>query len=331
MITTRSAALTHFKQLAHECGLNANALVMELGLPVRALTDADLMVPAHLVAQLLEVAAERAREPAFGLRMAALRRLSNLGPLGLLLRDQPTLRQALDTLIARLHLHNEAVMLATEESDHLLFIRCDVLLERDMERAQAIDAAMGTTFRIVQALLGNSWQPQQVRFRRHAPGSTEWYRRVFGPSLQFGCERNEIVCYARDLDVPAPGADPVMAAYAQRLLSHDLGPQASTLDRVRQLVVLLLPRGLCSADVVAQNLGVSRRTIDTHLAAEGTTFKAVVDRTRRELLNCYLREKSHTLSEIAPLLGFSELSALSRWHRHQFGASVTQRLAQPRV
>lgn len=320
----RAASLTYFEQIAADCGLDAHALVVEAGLPARCLREPDLMIPAHLVAHLLELAAERADEPAFGLRMAASRRLSNLGPLGLLLRDQPTLRKALYKLAAHLHMHNEAFSLETVEAGENICIRGDVLLDRDAPRRQAVDAAMGTSFRIVQFFLGDAWRPKLVTFRHRAPRNPSWYRQVFGQAVQFGCEFNEIVCAAQDLDLPNPGADPVMAAYSEVLLGKDLGTQARTSDRVRRLVILLLPRGLCRADVVAQHLGVSRRTVDNHLAAEGTTFKALVDSMRRELLSNYLNENTHTLTDITPLLGFSELSAFSRWHKAQFGDSASR-------
>src|SRR5215468_7915140 len=92
----RSASLTHFADLSAEYGHDARALVAEAGLPRRCLDEPDLMIPAERVGRLLELAAARAGEPAFGLRMAESRRLSNLGPLALLVRDQPTLRQALE-------------------------------------------------------------------------------------------------------------------------------------------------------------------------------------------------------------------------------------------
>lgn len=319
----RAAALTNFEHIAGECGLNAQALLSEVGLPSRSLSDSDLMIPALQVARLLEMAAERAKEPAFGLRMAASRRLSNLGPLGLLLRDQPTLRHALDKLASHMHLHNEAFSIKTVDAGDNICIRGDIILDRDSPRTQAVDAGMGISFRIVQFFLGESWRPKQVNFRHRAPTVVKWYRQVFGQTVHFGSEFNEIVCATRDLDVPNPGADPVMAAYSQRLLGQSLGTKASTSDRVRRLVVLLLPRGMCRADVVAQHLGISRRSVDNHLAAEGTTFKVLVDNMRRELLANYLQEESHALSEIAPLLGFSEPSAFSRWHRAQFGHSAS--------
>jgi AraC-like DNA-binding protein len=164
-----------------------------------------------------------------------------------------------------------------------------------------------------------------VCFRHAAPRNTTWHRKVFGNAIQFSQEFNGIVCNARDLMAANPGADPVMAKYSKRLLEMDTGVHSSMTDRVRKLIVLLLPRGHCHADLVAEHLGVTRRTVHNHLAAENTNFKSLVDGMRKDLLKRYSEEKARPLSEVASLLGFSELSALSRWHKSQFRVSVTQR------
>jgi hypothetical protein len=78
----RSACLTNFADVAARCSLGALALLKEVGLPPRTLEDPDLKVPALAVGQLLVFAAARGGDPAFGLRMAESRRLSNLGYLG---------------------------------------------------------------------------------------------------------------------------------------------------------------------------------------------------------------------------------------------------------
>src|SRR6186997_2875331 len=69
----RSAVLTSFTEVASSCGLNAHALLADTGLPQRCLDEPDLKVPARAVARLLELAAQRGHEPAFGLRLAESR------------------------------------------------------------------------------------------------------------------------------------------------------------------------------------------------------------------------------------------------------------------
>ena len=79
----RSAVLTPFAELAASCGLDARALLVEAGLPPRCLDDPDLKIPARAGRPACwSWPPSAASEPAFGLRLAESRRLSNLGPLG---------------------------------------------------------------------------------------------------------------------------------------------------------------------------------------------------------------------------------------------------------
>jgi AraC-like DNA-binding protein len=116
-----------------------------------------------------------------------------------------------------------------------------------------------------------------------------------------------------------------MARYARALLEPVLHAQATLSDRIRQLVVLLLPRAQCRVEVVAQELGVDRRTVARGLASEGTTFSQLIDDTRRELLQRHLKDRSQSLTDVSVLLGFSSPSAFARWHRQQFGVTARSR------
>jgi len=323
----RSAALTHFTDLAATCGLDARVLVAGVGLPPRCLLDPDLKVPAHLVGRLLETAATQAREPAFGLRLAESRRLSNLGPLALLVRDEPTLRRALETLMHHIHAHNEAVAVQVDEQGGLVVIRTELANDGTGSLRQATELVVGVSCRLLQVLMGASWQPRLVCFTHPAPKSLAVHRRVLGPAVEFGHEFNGIVCNAADLDAPNPGADPVMARYSQKLLASALTHSARFADRVRQLVVLLLPRGLCRVEVVAQHLGVDRRTVHRKLQAEGTSFSALLEAERRALAGRYVDSTDRPLTEVAALLGFTAPSAFSRWYRGSFGDSAVRRRA----
>ena len=325
-IVVRAATLTHFERVAQQCGLDARALLAEARLPARCLDDPDLMLPAHAVMALLELAAARGHEPAFGLRMTAARRLSNLGRLGLLVRDQPTLRHALAALVRHVHVHNEALTVTLEESEGLLVIREETDLQGGAPTRQAVELGMGTTFHVLAIFLGEGWRPRLVSFRHAAPADVRWHQHVFGPAVAFGQPFNGIVCDAAQLAAPNPGADPVMARYTRVLLEAEPGKHPPMSERVRRLAVLLLPRGHCRVEVVARHLGIDRRTVANHLAAEGTTFSALIDGMRADLLQRYLAEGARSLSEVSALLGFSEPSAFSRWHRRLFGAPARDRM-----
>lgn len=316
----RSASLTHFIQAAGECGLDAQALAAAAGLPSRCLDDPDLKIPARGVARLLELAAARAQDPAFALRMVESRRLSNLGPLGLVVRDEPTLRSALVALMRHMHVHNEALAVRVEQNGPLVIVRFELDAGDGGPVSQATELVVGVAFRTLGVFMGASWRPRLVCFSHRAPTSFAAHRRLFGSAVEFGHEFNGFVCTAADLDAPNPGADPVMARYSQRLLEQ-AGGTATITARVRQLIVLLLPRGHCRVETVAQHLGIDRRTVARRLQAEGASFSELVDRVRRELAARYIEERSRSLAEVSALLGFSAPTAFSRWHRIHFGVA----------
>lgn len=319
----RSASLINFTDIAQQCGLDPLILVREVGLPVKCLSDPDLKVDALAVGRLLEMAAEQGREPAFGLRMGESRRLSSLGPLGLLLRDEPTLRHALDAIVRHIRMHNEALVVKIEEADQLVMIREDFVSNVSQAKRQAVELAMVVTYRILSLFMGVAWRPRLVCFSHNAPVNRSAHYRIFGDQVEFGHEFNGMMCNRSDLEQPNPSADPVMVRYAQELIDAKSVSSPTFTHQVRELILLLLPLGQCNAEVVAQHLGCNRRTVTRRLASEETSFHALVNEHRTRMVSQYLQERSRPFAQVSALLGFSAPSAFSRWYRDQFGSRAS--------
>lgn len=316
----RAASLTGFAELARGFRLDPFALAREAGVPAAVLSSPDLKVEGRRVAALLALAAERAGAADFGLRMAETRQPSNLGPVGLIARDQPTLRRAMAVIGHFLWLHNEALSISVEDDGAIGIVRLALAVPgRDLTR-QALELSMGVTVRQMRRLLGSAWRPEAVLMRHDAPRDTAIHARVFGVVPTFSAELDGIVLPRAELDAPLPGADPAMAREAERMLAAQVSARPrATQDWVRELVVLLLPTGACSADRVAAHLGFDRRTLHRRLAAEGTSFTAVHGAARADLAQA-LVTGGRPLAEAADLAGFASASAFTHWFRRHFGA-----------
>ena len=315
----RSASLTNFAAVARDVGLDPVRMLREFHLPPRCLRHPELKVPIESVRRLLEEAAERSGVESFGLRMAETRRLSNLGPLGLLVREQPTLRLAVATLVRHSRALNEALFLTLEESGDVVVLREELIVGGAGAVRQSTELAIGVIFRMLRGLLGPQWKPRRVCFAHEAPADRATHERVFGRNVEFGHAFNGIVFGRADLEAANPGADPGMARFARRLLQQDSMPPGSPVSTaVRGLVVTLLGTGQCTVATVAQHLGVDRRTVHRHLDAEGQTFSAIVEAVRHELAARYLKDRRRTLAEISSMLGFAEPSGFSRWYRRYY-------------
>ncbi|MGO4304952.1 AraC family transcriptional regulator [Cupriavidus sp. RAF12] len=321
----RSASLTNYVDVARAVGLDPHQMLRAARISRDALLDPDIRIPAARVGSLLEASARAGHAEDFGLRLAEQRQFSNLGPLAFVVREEPTLRRALESMVRYMGLQNEALAMRVEDDEGLVVIRLHIFSDEPGTLRQATELAAGVMFRMLSLFLGPAWRPRSICFSHSPPESHATYLRVFGMQALFNQDFDGIVCVASDLEAPLPSYDPVMAQQVRRYLGTLLAQSNTTMDdKVRKLVLALLPGGLCTVDRVAEHLGVDRRTVHRHLAQLGTTYSDIVNEARAGLATRYIENPSRPLSEVATLLGFSSLSAFSRWFGGQFGCSVSK-------
>lgn len=327
---TRSASLDGFAQLVSELGLDPLALVREIGLPPACLNEPDLKISSGKLFALFELAAERSGASDLGLRLAAARDFATLGAVGLVMREQPTVRKAMQALASHVWAHSEGLSLQIEEADGIAILAPLIMQESSGPANQATELTVARIVRLMRRFLGASWVPEMVMFRHARPDGVASHTRLFGRLPLFGQERSAVVALSTDLDCAIPGADPNVASQLVRYLEFVAGSRdASHAERVREVINVLLPRGQCRIDVVARHFGVDRRTVHRNLGREGTSFTSLLEQERRDLAQAYLADCNRSLTEIAEMLGFSCLSAFSRWKRKAL-QSISQK-APPSV
>ncbi|MFO1158732.1 MAG: AraC family transcriptional regulator [Reyranellaceae bacterium] len=320
----RSACLTSYPEIARLLGLDPLRLLDASGIDRRCLEDPDIRLPAGALGRLLEVSAKAAKVDDFGLRLAETRTLSVLGPVGLLVREEPTVRDALRSLMRYIRLHNEALYLRLDEREGQAIIHVELRVIRPVPVRQGVELSVGVLYRVLRSLLGPHWRPL-VCFAHEAPTNTSIHRRLFGNRVAFGRDFNGITCSSRELDRVIPASDPALARYARQHLEQLLArPHSGLGDKVKELVWLQLGSGHCTVERVAGQLGLDRRTLHRRLARERLTFSQVVESVRTEIVSRTLASRERPLAVVADMLGFASLSAFSRWFRARFRTSATR-------
>jgi AraC-like DNA-binding protein len=318
----RSACLTDYIPVARSFGLDPYRLLTEAGLDRSCLIDPEIKIPVGGVCRLLETSAGAARAEDFGLRMSEPRRLSDLGPLALAMRDAGTLREALQSACRYVCLHTDSVLLSLKEMDNLALLEIEPAAEEPPRSRQGTELAVGVFHRAIRQLLGNSANSWRVWFPHSPPNDVSRHYRVFGPRVEFGHSATGLLFLRRDLEAPLPGADPVMARHVKRYLDPMLARSHSTVnERVRHFCYEQLSTGRCAAEQAANSLAMDRRTLHRHLGRFGETFSSIVEEVRSDLALRYLEERRRSLNEVTLLLGFSAPSAFSRWFRGRFGCT----------
>jgi AraC-like DNA-binding protein len=91
--------------------------------------------------------------------------------------------------------------------------------------------------------------------------------------------------------------------------------------QVKTKLVDHLPSGAITEKDIADLLNMSLRSLQRKLEEKGYTYKQLLEETRRELAEQYIRNSRLSLGEITYMLGFSELSNFSRAFKRWTGKS----------
>jgi AraC-like DNA-binding protein len=321
----RGSAIASYAHVARSAELSPVRMISAAGLPDGCLDEPDWRLPAGAIVRLLEESAHVSRIEDFGVRMAEVRNFSALGVMGLVLREQPTLRRVLAAASRFMRLETDSILLRIEESGEIAIITAKLNAGASGSARQATEHLVGVLCRSFRMLLQADWRPTAVCFSHDAPKSFQAHRRLFGSSIEFGHDFDGLVLPAAALDAPIPGADPELTRYVERYAEDMLDEvHATSLEQVRERIAALLPTGACSIERLARLMGVDRRTVQRRLSADGWTFSRLVHEIRCENATLYLAKGRRSLSEVAELLGFSAHSAFTHWFRATYGCPPKQ-------
>ncbi|MBT8408860.1 MAG: AraC family transcriptional regulator [Alphaproteobacteria bacterium] len=149
------------------------------------------------------------------------------------------------------------------------------------------------------------------------------YETFFGRPMRAG-PFDRVVFTREDARRPLLSPDPALFSGFEpdlRTRLDELDREASMADRVRAVLMEAMPSGQADAAYVARRLGVSTRSLQRRLAADGTSFKAELQSLRARLARQYLGETGHSSAEIAFLLGYEDPNSFIRAFHHWTGTT----------
>jgi AraC-like DNA-binding protein len=318
------AAATGLLEAIDSAGANPDQVLRVLGLDRAVLSNTQGFIPCSTFARLLEEAARATGDVCFGLHFGERFYLKNIGPLTYVVLNSPTIAVA-DGHVARyLKLYNRAAKVfftVDEQRAYLQYVLQDLGIDAPR---QENEYSMAIRLNTIRMMVGSQWAPLEVRFAHAAPEQISEHQRIFRAPVLFGYSTNAFVIEREFLERQVPAADErlyaIMRRYLERVL-EEMPQEDEVLASARRAVAESMREGQPNLTRVAKKMAMSPRTLQRQLKQRGMDFKKLVADTRRRFALSYLGNRSHTLTEIAFLLGYSEASAFNRAFKRWTGST----------
>lgn len=305
-------------------GLPTSELMARAGLSEAALADPDGRVPLSSYVRLLQAIDAEPRALEFGFWLGSTVSVRALGVVGFAMQHASDVRSAFRCLDRFRKVMGDRVSPIIEESDDHVTFRQTEPAELAGLASAGVSGPVGT-LTLLRELSGcSATAPLAVEaaFQHAAPADLSPYQAALGCPVRFGATETRLVVQRAVFDVPIERADPALFGYLAlhaTALEARLPRDQTLAATLREALLERLAEGEPEQGVLARRLGMSERTLQRRLRAEGTTFAALLDELRAELARQYLGDKALAVFEVAYLLGYSEPSAFNRAFRRWEG------------
>jgi len=314
-----------FVHLVEMHGIDARALLLEVGIDPAKLRDPSTRIPSTFWDIAGAKAAALIPDPAFGLRAARCWHPSNLGALGHAWLASSTLRTGLERLQRYSRILGEKAQLKITDTQDGLRFAYDHRRRDPVLRAIGTDFALSLVLDMCRMNYGASLRPVEVRLARARPGDTEPYRHFYGCPIHFEANEDSFLLAARVADEPLSTANRQLAGTLDSILTAQLAAleRNNIPARCKSSLLEEITSGEVSEQDMARRLHMSRRTLQRKLAESNTTYQKLVDDTRRDLALRYMEDPRNSITDVTFLLGFSGQSAFTRAFKRWTGMSPT--------
>lgn len=318
------AAATGLLEAIAAAGGNFDVVLNAVHLDRRILGTPDHFMPTSTFAAILNESARVTHDDCFGLHLGERFDPRDIGPLVYVALNSPTIGAGIENVERYLHVYDSSAQWSCAVEGDRAYMRFALVALDVKDLRQSNEHGMAIILNTLRMMIGSHWAPLEVQFAHAAPEQIVEHHRIFRAPVLFGVDRNALVIERGLTEAPVPAADgklyPIVKRYLDRAVK-ELPKEDSLLSAVRKAVAESMREGDPTLGRVAKKMGLSPRTLERRLEEHGMRFKTLMDDTRRRFAINYLEDREHTVTQVAFLLGYSEVSAFNRAFKRWTGST----------
>lgn len=262
-------------------------------------------------------------DPAIGMRLAIAAKPICFSDLGFAALFAPTVGEMLQTTVDMQGFRQNIWTAQLDRISNPARLRW-ILPEDNLEHMHAcLEFSTASYTHFYRSALPTRMTPQVLHLCHQPRFDEAIYTELLGCPVIFGAEETCLEFNQSQLSLPLPNAYPellqrMQAKYEQAVVWLANGKKHVAISYL--YLASEMNKSPLKLDRLAASFGMTERSLRRKLADEGYPFRKLLEKVRRDLCDLYRMEGCRTMSEIAELLGYSELSAFTRAHTAWHGA-----------
>lgn len=322
--STLSGWLIPFSRAMQSNGLDFESECTDCQISLNDLNNLESRLAAYKLATLTDHCNEKLNRIDFSIEVAKHFHPSMFHALGYAMMSSSSLHDALERLARyKRVVSNTCTIAMTEQNNELLFeMHIDKYPDskRPVLESCLVETFLATIVTFSRELVGSNISPKLVRLTARKPEiDNDYLASFFNCDIEYSCEIDSLIFSRETADTKLLVGNSIITQMHEKVLDELLNriDKDDLVYLVKTIIYEKLPMGAPSQSDIAKQLGMSLRNLQRKLVDKGTTYKELLDTTRKRLALDYIRQQHISFSETGYLVGFASVSnfnrAFKRW------------------
>ena len=306
-------------RILRQHGINSSPHLALANIPVSTLSKPNSHITAAQELGFTEEVIRVLKKPELGLDIGSAFHLSAYGILGMSIMTCENLLAASKLLFKNILMTWTYMHWTVSQQKDLATMALEPLCNLGSAHQYMVDRGLIASYLIFKGALGKELPLLELHIMQSKPDYSQKYEELFGCPIVFSSDFNGFTfasSYLYDPFLMASKASNKIYGQECEKICRQLEAPVSFKELIRQQI-LMAEQNVNDLGVIAERLFVTPRTVQRRLANENTSYKQILQETRRDLAIEHLQTTKYTVDQISYKLGYSDAStfchAFKRW------------------
>lgn len=312
-------AVQQYIRYADSQSINISKAIADAGIDPLVLENANGRIPGEQFQRLIKSLITLSNDPLMGLNTSLHVQPGSYSVLGYITMSCATMGDAIERIPTYERLVGDMGITAITHAQDTVFLDWQCAYAEPSVRQHMIDNVLASWTSFARWLANQDASPERIYLERKAPSSIKenrQYKAFFQCPIEFSQDRNGVELAKNLLNTPLRQPDLLLLKTLELHASQQINELESASGsfglQVAHAIRKQLNMGQARKELIADEFGLSPRTLQRKLVAEGTNYQNILDEIRLDMAKQLLKDSRISILDIAYNLGFSEGGSFHR-------------------